>query len=71
MDNVKITSIQKQSFQGGDLDERVMSNNKLKTSELQPFPRRPYAESKAHVFKKTALGEDYRTKPYENYIGGK
>jgi len=71
MDDVKIVSAQRQSFKGGNLDERMTSNNKLKTPDLQPFPRRPLAESKAHVHKKEKLGDDYKTKPYDNFLGSK
>jgi len=71
MDDVKIISAQRQSFKGGNLDERITSNNKLKTSEIQPFSRRPMGESKAHVYKKEKLGDDYKTKPYDNFLGSK
>jgi len=71
MENVKLLSTQKNTYRGGNIDERTTLYNKLNTSELQPFPRRPMAESKAHVYKKEKLGDDYRLKPYENYLGGK
>ncbi len=71
MDEIKIVSASRQSYKGGIIDERTSDYNKIKTTELQPFPRRPTGESKAHILKKEKLGDDYKTKPYENYLGSK
>ena len=70
LEHVKIESSMKQSFKGGNLDSRITSYNKLKTNDLQPFPRRPVAESKAHKYR-MEKDPEYKSKPYDNFLGSK
>ncbi len=71
MSDVKISSVSKQTFKGGEIDFKLNSFNKKKTSDLMPQSRRPKYISKAHQHLTKALGDDYQGKPYENYLGSK
>ena len=71
MKDVKISSVSKQTFAGGNLDFKIGSFNKRKVSDLQPQSRRPKNISKAHAHLTKTVGDDYQTKPYENYLGSK
>jgi hypothetical protein len=71
MSDVKMTSVFKQSYRGGEIDFKSKSFNKLKNSELQPQSRRPKNISKAHEHLKAKIGDDYETQPYQNYLGSK
>ena len=71
MNDVKISSVTKQSYRGGDIDFKMKNFNKIKTTDLQPQSRRPKNISKAHELLKSKLGDDYETQPYQNYLGSK
>ena len=71
MEGVKFTSSAKQAFQGGEIDFKIDSFNKKKNADLQPQSRRPDNVSKAHAHLKEKVGDDYKTKPYDNFLPSK
>ena len=71
MEDIKLTSTAKQSYKGGEIDFKINSFNKKKNPELQPQSRRPEDVSKAHAYLKEKVGDDYKTKPYDNFLPSK
>jgi hypothetical protein len=70
MSDVKMASVTKQTYRGGEIDFEMKANNKRKTQEIMPQSRRPKNISKAHAHLKKA-NDDYETKPYDNFLGAK
>ena len=70
MSDVKIASVSKQTFKGGQIDFELKTYNKRNTYEIMPQSRRPKNISKAHAHLKK-MNEDYETKPYDNFLGAK
>ena len=50
MKDIRIESVAKQSFRGGEIDFKSDANKKKESKELIPQPRRPKALSKAYKF---------------------
>ncbi len=50
MKDVKIETVAKQSFKGGEIDFKSDAHKKIESKELIPQPRRPKALSKAYKF---------------------
>ncbi len=71
MDGIQITSSSKRVFQGGEIDFKINAFNKKKNPELLPQSRRPDNISKAHAHLKEKLGDDYKTRPHDNFLPSK
>lgn len=69
MENVKIQSEFKNSFQGKKIDLVRKDFNKRNESELLPQSRKPKSISIAHAKLVETRGENYEIEPYENYLG--
>jgi len=50
MKDIRIDSVAKQSFRGGEIDFKSDTHKKRESKELIPQPRRPKALSKAYKF---------------------
>ena len=71
MKDIKVISNSKQSYRGGEIDFRLDKFKKQEDVDLMPQPRRPMATSIANKHLKEKLGDDYETRPYDNYLGSK